>query len=650
VAGALLGLLALSVTDAVVRRGLAGSGLEGRYYANPGWEGTPVLAALEPRPSTAVLKSRLPRLPRPFSAEWDGQLWVDRSQSRSFSLVTGGSAWLSVDGRLVLHAVATGGLRQFSAPVPLEPGSHRLQLRYVPLGLGDDRLDLAWQEGDGRPRPLPRHALSPPAAAQGGSRVLGGVARIARPLWVAGGLLLAAFLLARLVPGGRPPAERVLLASGSVLLAAVAFLLAGGPALLWPELEVDTKRAVLALALYALLPWALLASRSALRGGGWRNALLGAVSLLIAAGAGEVLLRVLRPDESRLRFRWIASAKYHHINPPSLRMFAGRVGGAPILVETNEDGLRTSHSRQSFRRHAVRILVLGDSFAFGPGVPGEQTFPAELERVLRARPGGDDVAVLNAAVIGYSPYLEKLLFADLVEHYRPTLVLLLLDATDIGDDDVYRRLARPGPGPPTFEAQGETRLAYRGALYELLRPLIQWGKDALVYPWALASDALELSQGAGRGGFNYYVLPIEVAGGLDNRFFIYRHPLAATRPFFEATLGNVRETAKRAREARAGFALLVSPRYHHWSEREAPDNWERGSYGNREPYQYEYFRFFEESRPGLDFAVHDLLPAFRSTEQFPLVFPNDPHWNAKGHAFVAQTVADYLVREGFVGR
>ena len=638
------------VADVAAHRALARSGLEGRYYANPGWQGSPILAALEPRPSTATLRSHLPKLPRAFSAEWDGQLWVDRRESRSFSLVTDGSAGLSVDGRIVLHAVATGGLRQYSAPVPLEAGPHRLHLRYAPLGPVDDaRLDLGWQEDDGRPRPLPRHALSPGSAARPAGRLAGWVARVARPAWVAGALLLLCAWLMGLWRD-RGPAERALMVSGSALLAVVAFLYGGGAAVLWPELEIDKTRLVLALALYALLPWIFLMIRSSLRRGGWRNALLGAASLLVALGGGEVLLRLVRPDESRPRFRWLASARYHHVNPPRQRMFAGRVGNEAVLVETNEDGLRTAHTRQAFLRHAVRILVLGDSFAFGPGVAGEQTFPAELERVLRSRVGAD-VAVVNAGVIGYSPYLEKLQFADLLKSYRPTLVLQLLDTTDIGDDDLYRRLARPGPGGPTFEEQGETRLVYRGAVYELLRPLLQWGKEALAYPWALAADALELAQGAGSaGGFNYYVLPIDVDGTLDNRFFIYRHPLATTRPFFEATLANVQETARRAREARAGFALLVAPRYHHWSEREAPHNWERGSYGTSEPFQYEYFRFFDEIRPRLDFAVHDLLPAFRSTDQFPLVFPNDPHWNAQGHAFVAQTVADYLVREGLVGR
>jgi lysophospholipase L1-like esterase len=322
-------------------------------------------------------------------------------------------------------------------------------------------------------------------------------------------------------------------------------------------------------------------------------------------------------------------------------MFAGRVGPTPILVETNADGLRSPHSAEEFRGHALRVLVLGDSYAFGPGVRGEEAFPAQLERRLAERGGPGRAAGLNAGVIGYSPYLERLQLPALMERYRPTLVLLLLDATDIGDDDVYARLARPGPAGPSFEPQGETRLVYRGALYERLRPGLQWARECLAYPWELAGEALGLLQGAGAGGFNYYVLPIEVEGQLDNRFFHYRHPPQASRPFFEATLDNVRAVAQRARDGGARFALVVSPRYHHWSTREAPYNWERGAYASDEPFQYEYLRFFDEPRIAAEFPVLDLLPAFKATDRFPLVFPNDPHWNEAGHAFVAETVADW---------
>ena len=53
-------------------------------------------------------------------------------------------------------------------------------------------------------------------------------------------------------------------------------------------------------------------------------------------------------------------------------------------------------------------------------------------------------------------------------------------------------------------------------------------------------------------------------------------------------------------------------------------------------------------RFAVDFRIFNLLPAFRATREFPLVFDEDPHWNRAGHAFVARTIADYVRSEGLV--
>jgi hypothetical protein len=91
--------------------------------------------------------------------------------------------------------------------------------------------------------------------------------------------------------------------------------------------------------------------------------------------------------------------------------------------------------------------------------------------------------------------------------------------------------------------------------------------------------------------------------------------------------------------------LVVSPRYHHWNPKENPDNWEHTEYAADGPYQFEHFRYFEQARTRVDFPIFDLLPAFQATDEFPLVFRDDPHWNARGNVFAAGTIADYLTRE-----
>ena len=64
---------------------------------------------------------------------------------------------------------------------------------------------------------------------------------------------------------------------------------------------------------------------------------------------------------------------------------------------------------------------------------------------------------------------------------------------------------------------------------------------------------------AGKG--DYYLDPVIFEGRPENRYFIYRHPLQQTAPFFQATLANVQAVAASARQAGAAFVLVVAPRY-----------------------------------------------------------------------------------------
>jgi len=67
---------------------------------------------------------------------------------------------------------------------------------------------------------------------------------------------------------------------------------------------------------------------------------------------------------------------------------------------TGAAGLRGADPRPR-RPGTVRILVLGDSMAWGYGVADDETFPHRLERSLAESHPGRDVQVLNGAVPGY---------------------------------------------------------------------------------------------------------------------------------------------------------------------------------------------------------------------------------------------------------
>jgi hypothetical protein len=99
-----------------------------------------------------------------------------------------------------------------------------------------------------------------------------------------------------------------------------------------------------------------------------------------------------------------------------------------VTVRTDAMGLRTSGRTDGWRRASHRLLVAGDSFAFGWGVEGDQMISARLQDGLAAR--GVQTAVLTAGVPGYSTDQEYLLWRRLEPQLRPEVVVLLLSGND----------------------------------------------------------------------------------------------------------------------------------------------------------------------------------------------------------------------------
>lgn len=401
------------------------------------------------------------------------------------------------------------------------------------------------------------------------------------------------------------------------------------------------KTALAALAVYwAVITLVLLAATNLQRR--WKEYVLLFGTMALTLVAAELLVRHFLPYRAMIRYRgMIASRNYHHVLPPSRIMFRGYYEGKPTLIRTNEDGFRTTYSRADFLGYGHRIVVMGDSFAFGLGVTQESSCPQMMESLLRDRLGSERIAVLNAGLNSYSPFLSDLTFKGLITDYRPTVVALLLDAGDIGDDAKYLLEARFDGESVHFDDMDVYRAEYHyyGALYEIFRPVTEALATCLRYPFARVNRP--------RYDFDKFEITIENTKE-TNKYFIYRHPLELTRPYFLQTVTYLDDIADECRKIGARFLLVVTPRFHHWNPSECPDNLETAAYSRSEPYQYEYFKFFEELGGHTSYDILDMLPAFQATDEYPLVFANDPHWNERGHAFVARTLSDYLIENGFL--
>lgn len=155
------------------------------------------------------------------------------------------------------------------------------------------------------------------------------------------------------------------------------------------------------------------------------------VTALLFAGP-EVLLRAFWPQDVR-----IESAQSLGVRDDSLghSLRSGNV----IIERTPEFTATYITNSQGFRDRAVycdtvpdgrtRILLVGDSFAFGQGVDYGDAWPMLLENGLRS--SGRDVEIIKAGVPAYDTRTEVLQMRELVGRFHPDVVMMAFLPNDL---------------------------------------------------------------------------------------------------------------------------------------------------------------------------------------------------------------------------
>jgi hypothetical protein len=99
-----------------------------------------------------------------------------------------------------------------------------------------------------------------------------------------------------------------------------------------------------------------------------------------------------------------------------------------VDVDINSKGLREREIAYERSPSVLRIMMLGDSFTEGWGVPFDQTFSKRIERLYASR--GIEAEVINAGVGNYNTIMEVNYFLDEGHKYRPDIVVLNYIAND----------------------------------------------------------------------------------------------------------------------------------------------------------------------------------------------------------------------------
>jgi hypothetical protein len=275
-------------------------------------------------------------------------------------------------------------------------------------------------------------------------------------------------------------------------------------------------------------------------------------------------------------------------------------------ITTDQDGLRVADRAAAVPAGMAppALLVLGDSYAFGFGVAGDEMFATALERDLAG--SRTPFHVRTAGVPGYATDQELLRWRRVAPAVKPRRVVLLFHQSDLIDN--LRSSTVMGPEryyKPRFElhdgaltltgvpVHGKERVAPAGPaepLKERLRPLA-------IY--ALVQSAMLHARPADASAADHAVLPADAPPEAD-----------------AITGALVGALAREAREAGADLTVVLIPADPVVTTRVA--NICRA-----------------QQVPFLD-----LGPAFAGARDVRLPF--DGHWNARGHAVAAREVAARL--------
>ena len=314
------------------------------------------------------------------------------------------------------------------------------------------------------------------------------------------------------------------------------------------------------------------------------------------------------------------------------------------VIEVNTLGQRDrprTYARTPGRR---RVLVLGDSFVEAMQVDLEETFAARLEQRL-------GVEMLNAGVSGYSTDNELRAFVTRGARYAPDAVLLLVHVgNDVEENGPRLYLGNPHglPPKPWLAAPHPSRglalclAAHRAAgRLTVATPGFLWSSSRLVRA-TLTTGTGSVLAFACAGATGPPLVP-----GVPELLGVYGAPeTPGWQEAWETTETTLRDLVRRVRATGARIGVVLGPAGIELDPRirGIQDALFPAVETHRWDYEYPYRRLGEllgsEGVPWLS-----LVPALRENRARTGrsgYYEWDAHWDAEGHAVVADALAPFV--------
>lgn len=268
----------------------------------------------------------------------------------------------------------------------------------------------------------------------------------------------------------------------------------------------------------------------------------------------------------------------------------------PIIL--NSKGLRDKEYAVPKPSGVTRVLVLGDSVAFGDGVLAEETFGDRLEAILNERGGSGRYEVLNAGIRGYNTFQQYILLLEIGLSYEPDAVLVAYVLND---------------AEPLHRQSGLIDRRHAGLI--ALKDLIK----AHSYLYAFLRRNMELMR--------HQVTPQRFVQTYDDQF-------AVSDPGWQASRQALIDIASVCRSRGIRPLLAVFPRL------------EGTAQGQTYPHRHLHEQVLSAAREA-GFETMDLLGAYQGSDPLRLrVGPDDIfHPNPTGHDMAARALMRFFVED-----
>ena len=330
------------------------------------------------------------------------------------------------------------------------------------------------------------------------------------------------------------------------------------------------------------------------------------ISTLFALILGEMTLRLMglnplyvSPERSRF-WKYDSLLGWSH-QPGQVGIFETTQFRTNVRI--NENGLRDHEHPYERQNDSERVLVLGDSFAWGYGVEETERFSQLLEDAL-------DVEVINAGVSGYSTDQELLWYQNEGIKYETDLVILVVAGNDVGDNE--RQLVNTIYYKPKFVIE-DGQLVLTGYPVPKTSPQGKFiyalsQRSALTY--FLVQRYFDLLSMYGKIKVNSDQADTPAPG------------MNSEREPFKLTIALIKEMRNTAESKGAKFMIVATDRWWNYSS-------------------VETYNDFITTMQNEGFLVLDVesMPGFDPEE---MLIPDDGHWNESGNEFVAENLTAFI--------